>query len=137
MEIRILMLEIKEKRRKALYIPEIIEQYAEEADFIWSQRSLAITAPHYTLSDIVELDKRLEAYLDGLRIAGDSGWEICNEVFGWEEAGEIFTGASLAVDFSSSPISSRPSPRWGWLPGVLETSSTVSCGAGQATCHGR
>jgi uncharacterized protein (TIGR02270 family) len=40
----------------------------------------------------------LEAHIDGLRVAGDPGWEICLEELAWEEPGEIFTAAILALE---------------------------------------
>ncbi|MFP4581979.1 MAG: TIGR02270 family protein, partial [Desulfococcaceae bacterium] len=38
------------------------------------------------------------AHIDGLRVAGDPGWEICLEELAWEEPGEIFTAAILALE---------------------------------------
>ena len=77
-------------------VPTVISQHAEEAAFQWLLRSQAVHAPHYSLADLVRLDDMVEAHLDGLRIAGDAGWEICREELKWEEAGEVFAAASLA-----------------------------------------
>jgi len=79
-------------------IPVIIEQHAEEAAFQWLLRDSAVIEPHYFLSDLANLDDRTEAHIDGLRIAGDKGWEICKETLAWEEAGEIFIAAVLAFE---------------------------------------
>lgn len=79
-------------------IPIIIEQHAEEAAFLWLLRSGAISAPHYTLKDLADLDNRAEAHIDGLRVAGDAGWEICREALSWEEPGEIFAAGLLAIE---------------------------------------
>ena len=62
-----------------MIIEDIITQHAEEASFLWLMRSLAVKAPHYSLADLAELDDRVEAHLDGLRIAADAGWTICKE----------------------------------------------------------
>jgi len=77
-------------------IVEVIEQYGEEAAFQWLLRNDVVCASHYNLADLVEFDERLEANLDGLRVAGDAGWEICREALGEEEAGEVFAAAVLA-----------------------------------------
>ncbi|MFC1660898.1 TIGR02270 family protein [Gemmatimonadota bacterium] len=77
-------------------IPVVLSQHAEEAAFQWLLRDLAVHEPHYDLKDLAKLDDRVEAHLDGLRIAGDPGWEICKEELAWEEAGEVFAAASLA-----------------------------------------
>jgi uncharacterized protein (TIGR02270 family) len=77
-------------------IPVVIEQHAEEAAFHWLLRDAAVCAPHYSLDDLAKLDNRLDAHIDGLHIAGNAGWEICQEQFGWEEAGEVFVSTVLA-----------------------------------------
>ncbi len=79
-------------------IPVIIEKHAEEAAFNWLLRDAAIRAPHYSLEDLTALDNRVEAHIDGLRIAGNEGWEICKETLSLEEAGEAFTAAVLAFE---------------------------------------
>ncbi|RZB33576.1 MAG: hypothetical protein SRB2_03922 [Desulfobacteraceae bacterium Eth-SRB2] len=79
-----------------LIIREIVTQHAEESAFLWLLRDSAIYEPHYKLSDLAELDDRVEAHIDELRVAGDAGWEICREALALEETGEIFTAAVLA-----------------------------------------
>ena len=54
--------------------------------------------PHYALKDLAKLDGRVEAHIDGLRIAGDAGWEICKEAMGAGESGEVFAAAVLAFE---------------------------------------
>jgi len=77
-------------------IEEVVTQHAEETAFLWLLRDGAIYAPHYSLVDLAQLDARVDAHLDGLRIAGDVGWELCKEAMSQEEAGEIFAAAILA-----------------------------------------
>ena len=79
-----------------MVIEDIIIQHAEDAAFLWLLRDTAVNAPHYTLKDLARLDNRVEAHLDGLRIAGDAGWEICREALSYEEPGEVFSAAVLA-----------------------------------------
>jgi uncharacterized protein (TIGR02270 family) len=82
-------------------IVEIVTQHAEEASFLWILRDGAGSAPHFNLKDLATLDGRVEAHLDGLRIAGDPGWEICQEVLGLMDAGEVFACAVLAFESAS------------------------------------
>lgn len=79
-------------------ILKILNQHAEEAALIWSQRDHAIGAPHYDLEDLAKLENRVEAHIDGLRIAGEAGWEVVKEELGWQEPGEVFTAAVLAFE---------------------------------------
>lgn len=74
-------------------IPHIIDQHAEEAAFLWLLRHNAVYAPHYNLKDLTKLDVRVEAHIDGLRIAGDYGWEACYHNLEFKERGEVFTAA--------------------------------------------
>ena len=76
----------------------IIEQHADEASFNWLVREKAIKAPHYKLADLSELDTSIEANIDGLRIAGDEGWQVCRNLLSTQDPGDIFTAAVLAFE---------------------------------------
>ncbi|QSQ11042.1 TIGR02270 family protein [Myxococcus landrumensis] len=83
-------------------IERIIEQHATDAAFLWAQRQGVLNAPHYRLHDLAAFDDRLQANLDGLRIADDCGWEFCTERLSDEqEAGEVFAAAVLALEQGS------------------------------------
>ena len=80
-------------------ISTIVEQHAEEAAFLWSLRAAATDEPHFDLRHLAELEARLEAHLDGLRVAGDVGWTIARARF--EEVsspGDLFPVVTLALD---------------------------------------
>jgi uncharacterized protein (TIGR02270 family) len=79
-------------------IEAVVEQHAEEAAFLWLIRDAGSRAPHYKLWELAKLDNRVEAHLDGLRIAGDPGWEICAKVLEEGAAGEVFAAAVLAFE---------------------------------------
>ncbi|WP_462268518.1 TIGR02270 family protein [Desulfobacter sp.] len=79
-------------------IPTIIEQHVEEASFNWFLRDNAVTEPDYNLVDLAYLDDRIEANIDGLRIAGEAGWDICLEAMDSGDPGEIFTAGVLAFE---------------------------------------
>ena len=79
-------------------IPHIIDQHAEEAAFLWLLRHNAVYAPHYNLKDLAKLDNRVEAHIDGLRIAGDYGWEACCTNLEFKEPGEVFAAGLLALE---------------------------------------
>ncbi|WP_290648319.1 TIGR02270 family protein [Aquisalimonas sp.] len=76
-----------------------MSQHAEEAAFLWLLRNAAVAAPHYSLSHLAQLDNRVEAHIDGLRIAGSAGWAICADaLLAHEETGEVFCAAVLALE---------------------------------------
>lgn len=76
---------------------EIVEQHAEEAAFLWILRNEATRAPNQDLTSLSDLDERIDAHLDGLRVAGAHGWDICREQLAWREAGEIFAATHIAI----------------------------------------
>ncbi len=50
--------------------PDLIAEHAEECCFLWHQRAVALFMPHIGLPALARLDERLDAHLDGLRVAG-------------------------------------------------------------------
>ena len=79
-------------------LPHIVEQHAEEAAFLWFLRNRAVHAPHYRLFELTRLDNRVEAHLDGLRVAGEDGWNLCEQALAIGEASEVFAAAILALE---------------------------------------
>ncbi len=79
-------------------IESIVSQHAEEAAFLWLLRDLAVAAPHYSLQDLADLDERVEAHIDGLRVAGVAGWAFCAEGLKQRESGEVFAAAVIALE---------------------------------------
>ena len=94
-------------------IGKVVQQHAGEAAFLWTMRDRAVGAQHYSLRSVSRLDKRLDAHLDGLRVAGGPGWEICKEALGLEGPGEVFAAAVLAFE----------SGREDWMTAVLEVAT--------------
>src|SRR5439155_25562039 len=66
---------------------------------LWLLRDFAVNQPHYSVADLVKLDGRVEAHIDGLRVAGDEGWEILKkQVEDKTEPGEVFAAGVLAFE---------------------------------------
>jgi len=79
-------------------IRTILSQHAEEAAFLWASRTRATSDPTYSLKTLGVVDDRVEAHLDGLRIAGDEGWAMCRSKLENGDAGEVFPLAILAFE---------------------------------------
>lgn len=74
---------------------EIVRQHAEMAAFLWTVYDRARLHPEENpeLDDVrlARLVERLEAHLDGLRVAGAEGLRIADERYAeYPEAGELF-----------------------------------------------
>jgi uncharacterized protein (TIGR02270 family) len=79
-------------------IEEIVDQHFDEASFLWQQRDVAVTSSNYSLPDLAFLDERVEAHIDGLRIAADHGWALCEDCLDAEDPGTVFAAAVLAFE---------------------------------------
>lgn len=83
---------------KTPVIEEIVDLHFDEAAFLWAQRDSAARATNYYLPDLAFLDERVEAHIDGLRVAGDFGWELCEAGLDAEDPGTLFTAAVIAFE---------------------------------------
>jgi uncharacterized protein (TIGR02270 family) len=86
-----------------LVVSSILGQHSDQASFLWGLRTTAAFAPHYDLADLAKLDDRIEAHIDGLRVAGEKGWQLCLKELAWEEPGEVFTAAVMALESGDRP----------------------------------
>ncbi len=77
---------------------DIAEEHARQASFLWVLRDRAVARAGYDLARLAELDQRLDAHLDGLRVAGDEAIPVCRELLADLEGGEMFTATFVAVD---------------------------------------
>ena len=80
------------------FVKELCFEFAEEAAFLWRLRRSAVCEPHYNLSDLLELDNRLEAQIDGLRVAREAGWEECASSFSKGRPEYFFAPSILALE---------------------------------------
>lgn len=76
----------------------IVEEHADEASFLWLQRASAVQAPNYDPQQFADLDERLAAHIDGLRVAGDEGWQHALALTDNEGAEDFFVASVLAIE---------------------------------------
>ncbi|MCT7374151.1 hypothetical protein [Chelativorans salis] len=80
---------------RAPVLPEIVRQHAEMAAFLWTVYDHHLLNPdenpEMDEERLARLVERLEAHLDGLRVAGEEGRRIAQERYEeFPEAGELF-----------------------------------------------
>jgi hypothetical protein len=88
---------------RAPVIEEIVRQHAEQAAFLWTVYDKALLDPadnpDMDAERLARLVERLEAFLDGVRVAGADGLRIAEERFKeFPEAGELFVLRMLAAE---------------------------------------
>jgi uncharacterized protein (TIGR02270 family) len=88
-------------------LPVVLDLHVEEAAFLAILRDYALRAPHYDLDDLGKLEERIDAHLDGLRIAGSSGLEILLAQLGPHAVGEMFACVVLAFEAANAKVLSR------------------------------
>jgi uncharacterized protein (TIGR02270 family) len=79
-------------------IPAVVYQHAADAAILCASRRAAISSAQNGLPRLASLDDRIEAHLDGLRIAEDEGWRVCEEQLKTKEEGEVFTAGVIAFE---------------------------------------
>lgn len=94
-----------------MIIRDIVEEHADEVASLWMLRCVAIQASHYSLTDLAELDERLNAHISGLRLGDGFAWEISLRALETRAPGELFTAAILAFK-AANPA---------WISAILST----------------
>ncbi len=85
-----------------LHIPEAVDRHADEAAFLWRQRTWLTTAPHITLATLAGHDERLSAHLDGLHVAGGAAGPACDALLAEGTPGPMFVATVLALETRDS-----------------------------------
>jgi hypothetical protein len=89
--------------RRAPVLREIVRQHAETAAFLWTVYDWSLLHPEENEDmdeeRLARLVERLEAHLDGVRVAGAEGLRIAEERYAeYPEAGELFVVRMLAAE---------------------------------------
>ncbi|XXT25193.1 TIGR02270 family protein [Sorangium sp. So ce429] len=109
---------------------DVVEEHASEAAFLWSLRDGAARSPACDLGSLGRLDERLEAHLDGLRLAGEAGLHLCEKALDARDAGAFFAATVVALERAdmaavarilargarSAPLARGVVSALGWIP---------------------
>jgi uncharacterized protein (TIGR02270 family) len=88
-------------------LPVVLDLHVEEASFLAVLRGYALHAPHYDLDDLRKLDDRIDAHLDGLRIAGPTGLDTLVAQLDPQAIGELFASTVLAFEAANATVLSQ------------------------------
>jgi uncharacterized protein (TIGR02270 family) len=121
----------------ALINGEVVSRHAEEAAFLWLRRERTAHAPNCKLSHLAALDERVEAHVDGLRAAGEVGWNYARQQLELEGHGEVFTAAVLAFESGSEEKIALVLERGAADPGTQHALASALAWATRATMESR
>ena len=80
---------------------EAVRQHVELAAYCWAQRDTLSLDDPADVETIREIDQRVDANLDGLRIAGAAAWPVIETVIeDFPEKGELFVAGWTAIEQS-------------------------------------
>lgn len=77
---------------------DIYEDHADDAAFLWGLRDAAVSDPDYELDELAALDERVEAHVDGLRLAGEEGLLAAEEAVDEDKPGSGFVAMTVALE---------------------------------------
>ena len=77
---------------------EIVEKHSENAASLWLIRDSAVDGSSFRLADLVRFDERVEANVDGLRVAERNGWTASLGQLEEGGAGDFFSAGVLALE---------------------------------------
>lgn len=70
---------------KITIMADILEEHFEELAFLFSQRSIALDSPAYTMRELKMLDERIEAHTQGLLVAGERLPSVAGPALGGDD----------------------------------------------------
>lgn len=105
-------------------VVSFLTRCAEQVSLLFELRSQSVRAPHFTLPDLAKLDLRLEAHIDGLRVAADEGWTLTRRELAWRRPGEVFAASVLAL----GPISVNHPERLAEVLAVVDKKPALAKG---------
>jgi len=88
---------------KLKVIPDILEEHFEELAFLWGQRQEALYSPEYTLPELLELEERIEAHVQGLLVGAENTIPFVEDGLSQDEPLEVFAASYTLLRLNIDP----------------------------------
>ncbi len=75
----------------------VVQQHVDEAAMLYALRTAILTRASIGLRELERVDNRLRAHIDGISVAGDEGWRLCEAALEVPSAGTLFTATVRAI----------------------------------------
>jgi uncharacterized protein (TIGR02270 family) len=99
-------------------VPDVISQHADMTVHLHGVRTEHVHAPHVKLFNLLRVDKRIAAHLDGLTISGDTGAACCERALEDPDPGAMFAAAVGMIERQNLDGLARLQAVAGALPDV-------------------
>ena len=91
----------------AIAIPQVVQEHAIETASLWDSRDRLLHAPDVRLEGIGRTDKRIEAHLDGLAVAGADETATSELLAQDPGCGEVFAATAVALSANRTQLLDR------------------------------
>ena len=71
-------------------------EFVEEASFLYEQRLTLLGDPEVSWRDLDDFERRLEAHVDGLLVAGEVAVPVCQERAAAGDPGDLYAAIAFA-----------------------------------------
>jgi len=115
---------------RATLIADILVEHYEELEFLWGQRQSALDAPAYSMRELVDLQERIEAHVQGLLIGGEQVIPLLVEGLSADDPSLAFAAGYPLLRLN------QPDPARLVLDAFVRAHGGRLDGLRQALCHG-
>ena len=112
------------------YLLSILEEHFEELQMLWELRQTAIRDPDYLITDVAELDERIEAHTDGLVLGGEHSLPLLEEGLAGDESAVAFSATYVLLRLQSETAARQV------MEAFLAAEGEALGGIARALCHG-
>jgi uncharacterized protein (TIGR02270 family) len=115
---------------RATIIPDLLVEHFEELEFLWGRRKHALCSSALTYRELLDLEERIEAHVEGLLVGRDDTLPVVRDGLGADDSSVSFAAAYSLLRLQSATsagmvIESFSQAQEGQLEGIR-----------QALCHG-
>jgi uncharacterized protein (TIGR02270 family) len=87
--------------------PLVLQAHMDEAEFLFSQRDLAVSDPSFTLNDLADLDWQLALHLRGILAAGNTAVREHLNAMVTPDPGTVFASCAVALQTGDGALLSE------------------------------
>jgi uncharacterized protein (TIGR02270 family) len=115
---------------RARVMREVVAEHFEHIRSLWRERHRALQSPDYTLGELSQLEERIDAHLDGLRIAGERAISMLKATLEGDDMSAISAAAFVLLMLERDDAAAKV------VEAILQSQGPQIDGLRQALCLG-